>query len=60
MKAKDFVKEKHPTAFCQKIEKNYGGHYFLIKTIENNCYIGEGKTESKAWKDAKDKIIEFD
>lgn len=62
MTAKEFVKEKYPKA---KAEKRVSGRikgmqkvYYLIRESGDKMYLAEGETESKAWKNAKELILE--
>lgn len=67
MKAKDFVLEKYPKAYSEKfrtgsnLHKSIKGTYFLIwasSGVPPKKRLGKGDTESKAWKDAKENILE--
>ena len=56
MTAKDFVRVHYPLARAEKHSDNYGRKYFLIRNSSEFMYMASGDTESKAWKEAKDKI----
>lgn len=61
MTAENFVKQKYPNVFAQKIRlvgirKSYMG--YIINIDEGNHYFVDGKTESSAWVAAKKRIIE--
>jgi hypothetical protein len=63
MKAKDFVLSRYPKARAER--QVSGGRvkgmkkaYYLIRPELHVMYIGSGDTESKAWIDARDRIIE--
>ncbi len=62
MTAKEFVKSKLPKA---KAERHTQGRikglqkaYYLIREQGQSMYMAEGDTESKAWVNAKNRIIE--
>ncbi len=62
MTPKQFVKSKHPTA---KAEKQTQGRikgmkktYYLIRERGAYMYMASGDTESKAWAEAKQLIID--
>lgn len=64
MKAKDFVLQKYPKARAEKhVEggrvKGIKKSYWLIRPELYKMYIGSGDTESKAWIDAKENIIDI-
>lgn len=62
MTAKQFVQEKIPKSFSEKQVsgriKGMQTIYYLIRELKNTMYIAEGETESKAWTNAKNYIIE--
>lgn len=58
MTAKEFVISKMPKARSEKQKTNGKEVYYLIREIGNTGYFSHGETESKAWKNAKEKIIE--
>lgn len=63
MTAKDFVLHKYPKARAERQVqggrvKGAGKPYWLIRPEIHKMYIGSGDTESKAWKDAKERIVE--
>lgn len=58
MKAKEFVISKMPNARVEKQKTNGGSPYFLIRDGIGKMYFSSGDTESKAWKEAKERIIE--
>lgn len=57
MKAKEFVKTHYPTAASERQTTNGGRHYWLIRERGKYMYMAEGETESKAWINAKNKIM---
>lgn len=58
MTSKEFVISKMPKARSEKQKTNGKEVYYLIREIGNTGYFSHGETESKAWKNAKEKIIE--
>lgn len=62
MTSEEKVKEKYPSAYAEKYQSNtwgLGEVYYLIWSRRNNQHkirLGEGKTKSKAWVDAKNKL----
>ena len=58
MTAKEFVKSKMPNAKVEKQKTNGSRDYFLIRDGKSTMYFSSGETESKAWKEAKERIIE--
>lgn len=58
MKAKDFVKSKVPNARAERHKTNGNRTYWLIRDGKAFMYMAEGETESKAWTNAKEKIIQ--
>lgn len=58
MTAKEFVLNTYPTAKSEKHKTNgvFGETYWLIRMRGAQMYFSEGETESKAWKNAKEKI----
>jgi hypothetical protein len=62
MTAKEFVKNKYPNAIAERHVKGrikgLQETYWLIRNGRDTGYISNGKTESKAWVNAKNKIIE--
>lgn len=58
MTAKEFVKSKMPNARPEKQKTNGGEAYYLIRDGRTTGYFSYGETESKAWKNAKERIIE--
>jgi hypothetical protein len=62
MTAKEFVKSKMPKARSECHKKNgpFGKKYYLIRDGYSCMYFSDGDTESKAWTNAKRKIIEID
>lgn len=64
MTAKEFVLSKMPTA---KAERQVSGRvkgmkevYWLIRKRGDSMWFAQGGTESKAWKEAKERIEEID
>lgn len=61
MTAKEFVQskmsdmnsEKHVSGKIKGMQKTY----WLIRQKYNTMYFAEGETESKAWKNAKERIL---
>lgn len=64
MKAKEFVQLRYPNAKCEKQVsgriKGMQEIYYLIRDGINKMYMASGKTESKAWKEAKQIIEEYE
>lgn len=60
MTAKEFVQQTYPTAKSEKQTTNAGEKYWLIRMMGATMYFSEGETESKAWKNAKKKILDND
>ena len=58
MTAKECVIEKMPTARAERHVAGRNEVYWLIREGRNYMYFSEGKTESKAWSNAKKKMIE--
>jgi hypothetical protein len=58
MTVKEFVKSKMPNAKVEKQKTNGGKAYFLIRDGKSTGYMSSGDTESQAWKQAKERIIE--
>ena len=62
MTAKEFVKERIPNARAEKqrtgSNTTYGETYWLIREGRNTMYIASGKSESNAWVNAKNKLLE--
>jgi hypothetical protein len=60
MTAKEFVKEKFPNARVEKQVKGRvaGEPYWLIRDGRATMYMAIGTSESNAWVNAKNKIIE--
>lgn len=63
MKAKDFVKSRFPKAKAERHVsggrvKGMGKPYYLIRPATHEMWIGNGDTESKAWIDAKERIMD--
>jgi hypothetical protein len=60
MTAKEFVKEKFPNARVEKHVKGriVGEPYWLIRDGRATMYMAIGTSESNAWVNAKNKIIE--
>lgn len=56
MTAKDFVLSTYPSAKSEKQTTNSGESYWLIRMRGASMYFSDGKTEAKAWKNAKEKI----
>jgi hypothetical protein len=64
MTAKEFVLEKCPTA---RAERQVSGRikgmqtvYYLIRERRQTMYMAEGKSESNAWVNAKNFLLERD
>jgi len=62
MTAKEFVKSKMPNTRAERqvngMIKGMQRAYYLIRDGRSAMYFSTGDTESKAWKAAKEKIIE--
>lgn len=58
MKAKEFVKSKLPTARAESHRTTGGEKYWLIREQGKFMYFCEGKTEGKAWTNAKKKLLQ--
>lgn len=58
MTIKEFVKSKMPNVKVEKQKTNGGKSYFIIRDGKSRMYFSSGETESKAWKEAKERIIE--
>ena len=61
MKAEEFVKSKYPLAHARKFKTNgwNPNTYWLVwGDGGQNHRLSEGKTESNAWVNAKNRIIE--
>lgn len=63
MTAKDFVLQHKPTARSEKqVQGRIKGMqrtYYLIREQGKTMYFSSGDTESKAWKAAKERILEI-
>lgn len=60
MTAKEFVLSKIPNAKAEK-QKTTGFRakiYWLIRIGRDTMWFSEGTTEAKAWKEAKERILE--
>lgn len=64
MTVKEFVKSKMPKARAEKHKegriKGLQKTYWLIRDGMQTMYFAIGDTESKAWKRAKERILEID
>jgi hypothetical protein len=61
MTSKDFVLSRYPNMKSERNKTGFKGNgYYLIRDGRNTIYFSEGKTESKAWVSAKEKIKEKD
>lgn len=58
MKAKEAVLSQIPTARSEKHTKSNGDVYWLIREYGKTMYYSSGETESKAWKNARTKLME--
>lgn len=58
MTAKEFVQEQMPTARAERQTTNGGERYYLIRERGKYMYFAEGETESKAWTNAKKKLLQ--
>ncbi len=60
MTAKEFVLQRHPTALAERYNSGrlYTTSRYSIRELGNSMCMGDGKTESQAWKRAKDIIFE--
>lgn len=58
MTPKQFVKQHMPKAKSERHKENGGRVYWLIRDGNNYMYFSSGETETKAWSDAKDRIVD--
>lgn len=58
MTAKEFVRAQYRNARAEKQRTNAKEVYWLIRDGINTMYIASGKTESNAWANAKNFILE--
>lgn len=58
MTSEEFVKEKLPKARAEKHTTGRKTTYWLIRDGRNTMYIASGYSESNAWVNAKQKLIE--
>lgn len=58
MKAKDFVKQKMPLAKAERQTTRGKDQYWLIRNGRETMYFASGNSESNAWVNAKQRIIE--
>ena len=62
MKAKDFVLQKYPTARSERVVsgrvKGFKKVYYLIRERGEQMYLAQGTSESNAWVNAKNDILE--
>lgn len=58
MTAKEQVISLMPTARSEKQTTNGGETYWLIRERGKFMYYAEGKTEAKAWKNARIRLME--
>tara|TARA_B100000953_G_C17844558_1_gene366234 strand:+ start:217 stop:405 length:189 start_codon:yes stop_codon:yes gene_type:complete len=57
MTSEEYIKQKYPLAVVQRFKKNNSDVYYLCYTKPfNGERLGEGKTKSKAWVNAKRNI----
>ena len=59
MTAKEYVKSKSSIAIAVQYIDESGDKYWMIKRGKKNQYLATGVTESNAWVNAKNKIVEF-
>jgi len=57
MTAKDFVKGYFPKAKAERYKTHGNEIYWLIRDGNAYMYMSEGETESRAWINAKEKIL---
>jgi len=64
MTTKEYVINKLPNARAERqikgIVKGLQEVYYLIRDDRNTMYLASGKSESNAWLNAKQKLIEMD
>ena len=63
MTSKEFVLQRVPNAKPERHVTGYGlfkSVYYLIRDGRNTMYLSEGETESKAWVNAKQRLIEIE
>lgn len=61
MTAKEWCKQHNPKLIAHRHQSNSlrkKEYHWTIREIGNSMYIATGKTEAKAWKAAKDRILE--
>ena len=58
MTAKEFVKERFPKTRAEKQTTGNGRIYWLIRNGRETMYMACGKSESNAWVNAKNMILE--
>lgn len=57
MTAEQYVKQFYPTARAERQITNGGNKYWLIRMAGATMYFSDGKSESNAWVNAKQRII---